>query len=131
MEQQKIKKIHIKKRRTDQIKIKVKRINAFTDKINGGNPAGVLLDAPHLLENQMKDITRELKVSETAFVYPSNIVDYKVLFFSPEVEVELCGHATIATFYTMAYEEILPQKNYTLIQRSLNTWQKRIQLYWT
>ena len=84
----------------------VKKVNAFTDSINGGNPAGVVLKPLKLTINQMKQITRKLKVSETAFVFPSNVADYRLKFFSPDIEVDLCGHATIATFYTMAEEEM-------------------------
>jgi len=89
--------------------IKVKKVNAFTDSINGGNPAGVLLDSPDLTDEQMAFITKQLGVSETAFVFPSNKADYKVRFFSPNVEVDLCGHATIATFFTMALNGVFPQ----------------------
>jgi len=92
------------------MKIKVKRVNAFTDSIEGGNPAGVLLDSPNLPDSQMANISKELQVSETAFVFPSEKADYRVRFFSPDIEVDLCGHATIATFFTMAAEGIL-QKN--------------------
>jgi len=84
--------------------MKVKRVNAFTESIHGGNPAGVVLDPNKLTEEQMKDISKRLAVSETAFVFRSNKADFKVRFFSPTVEVGLCGHATIATFYTMAQE---------------------------
>ena len=92
------------------MKIKVKRVNAFTDSIVGGNPAGVLLDSPNLSDSQMANISKELQVSETAFVFPGEKADYRVRFFSPDIEVDLCGHATIATFFTMAAEGIL-QKN--------------------
>jgi len=54
----------------------------------------------------MKYITKTLSVSETAFVFPSNVADYKIRFFSPTLEVDLCGHATIATFFIMAQEGI-------------------------
>jgi PhzF family phenazine biosynthesis protein len=83
--------------------IKVKKVNAFTDSINGGNPAGVVLDSPRLTDEQMMFISKKLKVSETAFVTPSSVADFKVRFFSPSSEVDLCGHETVATFYTMAY----------------------------
>jgi len=88
------------------MKIRVKKVNAFTDSLNGGNPAGVVLDSLALSDEQMKQVTRELKVSESAFVHPSDIADYKLRFFSPLVEVELCGHATIATFFTLALEGV-------------------------
>ena len=84
--------------------IKVKIVNAFSESHSGGNPAGVLLDSPDLNENQMKYVSQELAVSETAFVFPSKKADYMLRFFSPKIEVELCGHATIATFFTMAVE---------------------------
>ncbi|MCK5301416.1 MAG: PhzF family phenazine biosynthesis protein, partial [Thermoplasmatales archaeon] len=78
------------------MKIKIKIINAFTESIKGGNPAGVVLNSPNLTDNQMKFICKNLKVSETAFIFPSDIADYDVRFFSPKIEVDLCGHATIA-----------------------------------
>jgi len=87
------------------MKVFVKKVNAFTDSINGGNPAGVLLNSPDLTDKQMAYISKFLNVSETAFVFPSKNADYKVKFFSPETEVDLCGHATIATFFTMGIEK--------------------------
>jgi len=82
-----------------------KKVNAFTDSVDGGNPAGVMLNSPQLTEKQMAYVTKFLKVSETAFVFPSKKADYKIRFFSPEKEVDLCGHATIATFFTMGVEK--------------------------
>ena len=89
------------------MKLRVKRVNAFTESLDGGNSAGVIINSPKLTENQMKDITKILSVSETAFVFPSNVADYKIRFFSPTLEVDLCGHATIATFFTMGQEGII------------------------
>ena len=88
------------------MKVTVKKVNAFTDSTSGGNPAGVVLDPPVLSNIQMKQVTKKLNVSESAFVYLSDVADYKLRFFSPLVEVELCGHATIATFYIMASEGV-------------------------
>ena len=84
------------------MKVRVKRVNAFAESIKGGNPAGVVFDSPKLTDEQMKYVSKVLNVSETAFVFPSKKADYKVRFFSPEVEVDLCGHATVATFFAMA-----------------------------
>ena len=92
------------------MKVKAKIVNAFTDSFEGGNPAGVVLNSPDLTDKQMADITKELKVSETAFVFPSSKADFKIRFFSPNIEVDLCGHATIATFFTMASEGIFEKK---------------------
>jgi len=91
--------------------VNVLKVNAFTESMNGGNPAGVVLDTPKLNDEQMKQISKELIVSETAFVFPSNIADFKVRFFTPTIEVDLCGHATIATFFTMALKGRFSQKN--------------------
>ena len=96
------------------MKIVAKVVNAFTDSLDGGNPAGVVLNSPDLKDCQMTDITKQLNVSETAFVFKSNKADFKVRFFSPKIEVNLCGHATIATFFTMASEKLFP-KNHNLI----------------
>lgn len=78
------------------------QVDAFSDKAFGGNPAGVVLDAKHLTEDIMQNIAKEMNLSETAFV--TSIYDdlFTVRFFTPVCEVDLCGHATIATFYTLA-----------------------------
>lgn len=64
----------------------------------GGNLAGVVLDADHLSDAQMLNIANQVGFSETAFVHKSNKATFKVRFFTPNSEVDLCGHATIATF---------------------------------
>jgi PhzF family phenazine biosynthesis protein len=84
------------------MKIHVKKVNAFTESVKGGNPAGVVFDSPKLTDKQMKHVSKVLKVSETAFIFPGEKAEYRVRFFSPTVEVDLCGHATVATFFTMA-----------------------------
>lgn len=78
--------------------IKVYTLNAFTDDVSGGNPAGVVLDADNLTEKQMQGIAKKVGFSETAFVMSSDSADFRVRFFTPSDEVDLCGHATIATF---------------------------------
>jgi len=97
----------------------VMKVNAFTESLKGGNPAGVVLDSPDLIDEQMKHISKKLAVSETAFVFPSNVADFKVRFFSPKVEVDLCGHATIATFFAMALKgKFSPKKNNVVTQET-------------
>jgi trans-2,3-dihydro-3-hydroxyanthranilate isomerase len=99
--------------------VKLKKVNAFTDDIDGGNPAGVVLDSPDLSEDQMTYISKKLKVSETAFVFSSSRADFKNRFFTPDMEVDLCGHATIATFFTMALENFFPNnKNVSVTQET-------------
>lgn len=76
-------------------------VKAFTKEKEQGNPAGVVLHADHLSSDQMTAIAGELGFSESAFVQKSDLADYKVRFFTPTQEVDLCGHATIATFHIL------------------------------
>jgi len=80
------------------------QVDAFTDKPFGGNPAGVVTDAKSLTDESMQKIAMEMNLSETAFVIPKGDNNYQVRFFTPRCEVDLCGHATIATFYTLAHK---------------------------
>jgi len=73
-------------------------VSAFPKTEFGGNKAGVYLEADELTEKEMKKIAHKVGYSETAFVMKSDIADFKVRFFTPTSEVDLCGHATIATF---------------------------------
>ena len=83
------------------VKVPFYLARAFTKNPLQGNPAGVVLDAEMLNDDEMQRIAAEIGASETAFVMKSNKADYRMRFFSPEIEVELCGHATIAAFHTM------------------------------
>lgn len=81
-------------------------VDAFTDQPFGGNPAGVvLLDAGSFLdEGLMLKIAAELRYSETAFVRRHSEREFTVRYFTPKSEVELCGHATIASFFLLQRE---------------------------
>jgi len=85
------------------------QVDAFTDIPFGGNPAGVVPDADGLTEKQMQAIAREMNLSETAFVlkpsHPS--ADFRVRFFTPTGEVDLCGHATVGTFFVLSEEGVI------------------------
>ncbi len=63
-----------------------------------GNPAGVTF-SDSLSENEKQLIAKEMNLSETAFISKSNIADYKLQWFTPTKEVNLCGHATIASLH--------------------------------
>lgn len=80
------------------MKINAYTLNSFAKTKEGGNPAGVVTNADSLSEEEMRKIAAVLGFSETAFVLKSNAADFKVRFFTPNEEVDLCGHATIATF---------------------------------
>lgn len=95
------------------MKITAYKINAFAKAEEGGNPAGVVLNADMLSEDDMKKIANILGFSETAFVMESDVADYRVRFFTPSEEVDLCGHATIGTFSTLLRKGYIKPGNYT------------------
>ena len=78
-------------------------VNAFTDKPFGGNPAGVVLLESDAFpkEELMLKIAAELHYSETAFVRHDGDNEFTIRYFTPKGEVELCGHATIASFFLL------------------------------
>jgi len=96
------------------VEIEVSTLHAFSDKPLGGNPAGVVLQAGHLSDSQMQEIARQVGFSETAFVMPSDQADFKVRYFTPNDEVNLCGHATVALFYLMEAKQLVDIGTYTL-----------------
>lgn len=76
-------------------------VDAFTDTPFGGNPAGVvLLDEP-ANDSWMQSIAAELRHSETAFVETSAPTPQPLRWFTPTTEVDLCGHATLATAHVL------------------------------
>jgi len=80
------------------VRVTVNIINAFGDNADGGNPAGVVLDADTLTDSQKLTIAKKVDLSETAFVSKSLQADYKLDFFTPTRQIAHCGHATIAVF---------------------------------
>lgn len=76
------------------------QVDAFTDKLFHGNPAAVCLLDEWLSGEQMQKIGAENNLSETAFIVPKGD-DYEIRWFTPSVEVELCGHATLATAHVL------------------------------
>ncbi len=83
------------------------QIDAFTAEPYAGNPAAVcLLDAPGD-EAWMRKVAREMNLSETAFLYPIE-GGYRLRWFTPRAEVDLCGHATLATAHFLFEEGIAP-----------------------
>ena len=75
-------------------------VDAFTDQLFGGNPAGVaLLDGDTFpTDDLMLKVAAELRYSETAFIRRHSATEFTIRYFTPKAEVELCGHATIASF---------------------------------
>lgn len=90
-------------------------VDAFTSEPFGGNPAGiVLLDGDFPSDKLMQQIAAELRYSETAFVQQNGPSEFTVRYFTPAGEVDLCGHATIATFYTLRQEGFVPDNSVCL-----------------
>jgi PhzF family phenazine biosynthesis protein len=82
------------------------QVDAFTSQAYGGNPAAVcvLTEAP--LDAWMQQVAQEMNLSETAFFYPEDD-GFRLRWFTPTVEVNLCGHATLATCHVLWTEGIL------------------------
>lgn len=78
--------------------IELSVIHAFTTDGEGGNPAGVVLDADGLSAATKQAIARAAGYPETAFVSRSDVADLKLEFFTPKRQIAHCGHATIAVF---------------------------------
>jgi PhzF family phenazine biosynthesis protein len=76
---------------------KLMRYSAFSTKPSGGNPAGVWIGNELPSNEEMQTVARQVGYSETAFIAPMTGFIRTVRYFSPEIEVTFCGHATIAS----------------------------------
>ena len=76
-------------------------VDSFTDTLFAGNPAGVCILSAFLADSTMQKIAAENKHSETAFVVPRADGDFDLRWFTPEVEDDLCGHATLASAFVL------------------------------
>ncbi len=77
-------------------------VDAFTSELFAGNPAGVCILSAPLADSIMQKIAAENRHSETAFVVPRADGDFDLRWFTPKVEDDLCGHATLASAYVLA-----------------------------
>ena len=73
-------------------------MDAFANRIFGGNQAGVALPDRELSDETMRQIAAEMKHSETAFIHMEPDGSVSLRYFTPAGEVDLCGHATVASF---------------------------------
>ncbi|TSD10305.1 PhzF family phenazine biosynthesis protein [Curtobacterium sp. KBS0715] len=81
------------------------RYTAFAAEPGGGNPAGLVLDAAGLSDDQMLAVARQVGYPETAFVVGATATGPRVRYFSPSAEVPFCGHATVALAVALAERE--------------------------
>lgn len=80
-------------------------VDAFTDTLFGGNPAGVVIlekDGDFPEAEVMRKTAAELRYSETAFIRQTGEMEFQIRYFTPAAEVDLCGHATIGSFFALA-----------------------------
>ncbi len=82
------------------MKQKIVQVDAFTERVFGGNPAAVCIMDQWLPDTVMQHIAEENNLAETAFAV-KNETGYELRWFTPETEVDLCGHATMATAHTL------------------------------
>jgi len=80
------------------------QIDAFTGRLFGGNPAAVMPLDEWLRDDQMQAIAAENNLAETAFFRPGVDEAFELRWFTPTVEVDLCGHATLATAFVLMTE---------------------------
>jgi predicted PhzF superfamily epimerase YddE/YHI9 len=82
-------------------------VDAFTDQPFRGNPAGVmLLTSEFPPDDWMQSLAAELRHAETAFVAPIADHEWRLRWFTPAIEVDLCGHATLATAHVLGGDNI-------------------------
>lgn len=96
--------------------VQVYHYDSFSIEANKGNPAGVVLDTENLTDWEMQEIASKIGFNETAFPVKSDKADLRIRFFTPGHEMDLCGHATIATIYALKEKQLLKNKNEITIE---------------
>lgn len=96
--------------------VKVYHYDAFCKEPNKGNPAGVVLNGDVLTDAEMQEIAFKVGFNETAFPVKSEVADFKIRFFTPGHEMNLCGHATMATVYALKTKGLLGGKTELIIE---------------
>jgi PhzF family phenazine biosynthesis protein len=86
------------------MKLKLYQVDAFTNKVFSGNPAAVCPLIEWLPDQVMQNIALENNLAETAF-YVKQGSDYHIRWFTPTVEVDLCGHATLASAHVLFHHD--------------------------
>ena len=79
-------------------------VDAFADRPFTGNPAAVCLLDQECEDEWMQDVAAEMTLSETAFLVSQASGEWGLRWFTPRVEVDLCGHATLASAHVLWHE---------------------------
>lgn len=100
------------------MKLRIYQIDAFAQKLFTGNPAAVVPLKKWIPEELMQQIAMENNLAETAFFVPSENkgADYDIRWFTPALEINLCGHATLASAYVLF--DLLKRKNKKVVFHS-------------
>lgn len=85
------------------MKLHIYQVDAFSQAPFGGNPAAVCPLTEWLSDEQLQNIAAENNLSETAYFVPRGDF-YELRWFTPEVEVDLCGHATLAAAWVLTHQ---------------------------
>jgi PhzF family phenazine biosynthesis protein len=97
--------------------MKTSIVDSFTNEQFKGNPAGVCFPEQEITAHKMQLIARELGLSETAFLYKNGKTDsYAIRYFSPKMEIPLCGHATLASAKVLFKETNAKKIQFTTIE---------------
>mgnify|MGYP006094290329 FL=1 len=97
------------------MKLLIYQIDAFSNALFGGNPAAVCPLDKWLPDDVMQNLAAENNLSETAFFVPSGKTSYELRWFTPTSEVDLCGHATLASSY-LIFEKLNTSLNVILFE---------------
>jgi len=96
--------------------ITVHHYDAFSTIPNMGNPAGVVVEGDQYSEIEMQAIAKQVGFNETAFALKSDKADLRIRYFTPGHEMNLCGHATMATIYALKSKGLLEDKSNLTIE---------------
>jgi PhzF family phenazine biosynthesis protein len=88
--------------------IRIVQVDAFTNRAFAGNPAAVCVLQSPMPEDWMRNVAREMNLSETAFLTPRD-GGYHLRWLTPSIEVQLCGHATVASAHVLWQDGHLPE----------------------
>jgi len=89
--------------------VRIVQVDAFTDRPFGGNPAAVVVLREAAPEQWMRNVAMEMNLSETAFLVKRGDGSFDLRWFTPSVEIDLCGHATVASAHVLWQDGHLPK----------------------
>ena len=104
-------------------------VDAFTDKLFSGNPAAVCILEENLSDETMLNIAKENNLSETAFIFKENNY-YNLRWFTPTSEIDFCGHATLASAYTLFNYYDIEEDEITFMAKISTLTVKRVSDYY-